>query len=206
MRFSVGLDLGQINDYTAVAVLEDSGAKLGRERVLDLRHLERLRHALYPDVADHIEALLESEPLKGRTDLVIDATGVGPAVTHIFKKRGRHFKAVKIHGGDAETRGEDGSWRVPKRNLVSALQVLLQTGRLRIAEGLELAPVLREELLNFRVKVNLSTAHDTYEAWREGEHDDLVFAAALAAWGASKAVSTSAPVLVGRKTSYWRRI
>jgi hypothetical protein len=206
VRFFVGLDLGQINDYTAVAVLEDSGIKVDGERVLHLRHLERFRHLLYPDVADHVESLLEREPLKGSADLVIDATGVGPAVTDIFKKRGRPFKAVKIHSGDTETRGEDGSRRVPKRNLVSALQVLLQSGRLRIAQGLELAPTLREELLNFRVKVNISTAHDTYEAWREGDHDDLVFAAALAAWGASRAVGASVPILVGRKTSYWRRI
>jgi hypothetical protein len=206
VRFFVGLDLGQINDYTAVAVLEDSGIKVDGERVLHLRHLERFRHLLYPDVADHVESLLEREPLKGSADLVIDATGVGPAVTDIFKKRGRPFKAVKIHSGDTETRGEDGSRRVPKRNLVSALQVLLQSGRLRIAQGLELAPTLREELLNFRVKVNISTAHDTYEAWREGDHDDLVFAAALAAWGASRAVSAGAPILVGRRTSYWRQI
>jgi hypothetical protein len=41
-------------------------------------------------------------------------------------------------------------------------------------------PSLRE-LLNFRVKISLS-GHDTYEAWREQEHDDLVLAVGLAAW------------------------
>lgn len=46
--------------------------------------------------------------------------------------------------------------------------------------------MLRAELLNFRVKINLKTAHDFYEAWREGDHDDLVLAAALAAWGIGK--------------------
>jgi hypothetical protein len=202
-RFHVGLDLGQANDYTAIAVVETDP---GGTDLLLVRHLERFRHTLYPDVADRVGALMDSPELAGKAELAIDATGVGPAVTDIFAKRGRHFKAVKIHGGDAETRGEDGSWRVPKRNLVSALQVLLQTGRLRIAEGLGLAPTLREELLNCRVKVNISTVHDTYEAWREGDHDDLVLAAALAAWGASKFVSPWAPILVGRRTSYWRRI
>jgi hypothetical protein len=28
----------------------------------------------------------------------------------------------------------------------------------------------------------LRTAHDSYEHWREGDHDDLVLAAALACW------------------------
>ena len=54
---------------------------------------------------------------------------------------------------------------MPKRNLVSALQVALQTGTLKIASSLELAEVLREELLNFRIKINILTGHDSYERW-----------------------------------------
>ena len=176
-RFHVGLDLGQANDYTAVAVVEAAGDDL------HVRHLERFRHTLYPDVAERVEALMDSPQLKSNAELVIDATGVGPAVTDIFSKRGRAFKAVKIHGGDAESR-EGRIYRVPKRNLVSALQAALQTGTLKIASSLELAEVLREELLNFRIKINLQTGHDSYEHWREGDHDDLVLAAAMAVWSA----------------------
>jgi hypothetical protein len=36
--------------------------------------------------------------------------------------------------------------------------------------------------LNFRVKIDPLTAHDSYGAWREGQHDDLVLAVALAVW------------------------
>jgi hypothetical protein len=91
--------------------------------------------------------------------------------------------AITIHGGstvsvDPHRRG----FRVPKRDLVSAVQVLLQTRRLRIAEGLPEADTLKRELLNFRVKVNPATAHDSYEHWREGDHDDLVLATAMACW------------------------
>jgi hypothetical protein len=178
-RFHVGLDLGQASDYTAIAVVEEAGDDLY------VRHLERFRHTLYPDVAHRVEALLDSPQLKGNADLVIDATGVGPAVTDIFSKRGRSFKAVKIHGGDTETR-EEGTYRVPKRNLVSALQAAMQTGTLKIASSLELAELLREELLNFRIKINIATGHDSYENWREGDHDDLVLAAAMAVWSARK--------------------
>jgi hypothetical protein len=116
---------------------------------------------------------------------------VGPAVTDIFSKRGRTFKAVKIHGGDVES-CEEGTYRVPKRNLVSALQAALQTGTLKIASSLKLAEVLREELLNFRVKIDLRTAHDSYEHWREGDHDDLVLAAAMAVWS----VQTPQPTII----------
>jgi hypothetical protein len=43
-----------------------------------------------------------------------------------------------------------------------------------IAEALQLKYTLVKELLKFQLKINISTAHDPYEAWREGDHDDLV--------------------------------
>ena len=43
-------------------------------------------------------------------------------------------------------------------------------------------PVARE-LGTFTVKIT-SSANETFEAWREREHDDLVLAVALATWGA----------------------
>jgi hypothetical protein len=42
--------------------------------------------------------------------------------------------------------------------------------------------VLKRELLSFRVKLDPRTAHDSYEHWREQDHDDLVLAVACAAW------------------------
>ena len=45
--------------------------------------------------------------------------------------------------------------------------------------------MLVEELMAFQVKVN-AQAHDTYGAWREGAHDDLVLAVAVATWLADR--------------------
>ncbi len=71
---------------------------------------------------------------------------------------------------------------MPRRDLASALEVPFHTGRLKVAEGLELWNVLREELLNFRRKIDLRTAHDSYGHWGETDHDDLVLTTALACW------------------------
>jgi hypothetical protein len=60
--------------------------------------------------------------------------------------------------------------------------VLLQQARLQIAQNLPETPMLMQELLNFKVKIDPSTAHDSYSAWREQDHDDLVLALALACW------------------------
>jgi hypothetical protein len=76
------------------------------------------------------------------------------------------------------------TWHVPKKELVSTLQVLMQAGRLTIA-NLPERETLVQELLAFRVKVTVS-ANETFEAWRERDHDDLVLAVALAAWAGEK--------------------
>ena len=44
---------------------------------------------------------------------------------------------------------------------------------------------LTAEMAEMRVKVS-SAGREQYGAWREGTHDDLVFAVALACWGARK--------------------
>ena len=180
--YYVGCDLGQSADYTAICVIEIRDEDKG---MLLVRHLERFRELLYPEVARRVEKLVNRYPLLVNHDLIVDATGVGPAVTDIFKENATPFKGVKIHGGDHET-FKDGYHRVPKRDLVQNLQVLFHSGRLKIAASLGLAQPLKDELLNFKMKVNIATAHDSYEAWREGDHDDLVLATALAAWGARK--------------------
>jgi hypothetical protein len=201
MPFYVGLDLGQAADYTALAVVQggtDKNPETGEaERYLRLRHLERYElRTPYPEIADKVAALMREEALspnehdpsrariyRSEPRLIVDNTGVGVAVSDLLKARGLKFEAVTITGGDRTHRTKTGgTWRVPKRDLVAALEVPFHTGELKIAKDLALAPTLKKELLNFRRKVDLRTAHDSYEHWREGDHDDLVLAAALACW------------------------
>jgi hypothetical protein len=117
---------------------------------------------------------------------------------------------VLIHGGDKAAH-EGNTWRVPKRDLVGSLQVLFQSGRLKISKKLPLASVLQTELMNFKVKIDPITAHDSYSAWREQDHDDLVLSVALAAWYGEcppKTVLTFSTIPVTRKYSedyYYQR-
>lgn len=156
---------------------------------LSVRHLERLPlKTPYPQVIEHISQMLARAPLRERpAALIVDATGVGVSVIDSFVQAGLSPIAVTIHGGDKvsyepPTLSSAAGFRVPKRDLVGAAQVLFQSGRLRIAEGLSEAATLKEELLNFKVEIDPKTAHDSYSHWREGDHDDLVLATAMAAW------------------------
>jgi hypothetical protein len=200
MPFYVGLDLGQAADYTALAVvqsvIEKNLAGASAEKSLHLRHLERYELGTpYPLVADKVGALMQHESLspneydpsrgrifRGQPQLIVDDTGVGRAVADLLKTKALKFKAITITGGDEVHAVGSGRYRVPKRDLVGALEVPFHTGKLKIAEGMELWPALKKELLSFRRKIDLRTAHDSYEHWRESDHDDLVLAAALACW------------------------
>ena len=210
MKFFLGLDLGQAADYTALAVLEKldpppaadtpgrgPGLRLGAALPLSealrgrapapatfhCRHLERLTlGTAYPAVVRHVRELLATPPLRGDSVLVVDSTGVGRPVVDMLTAAGLEPIAVTITGGDAVTQEGARSYRVPKRDLVSAVQVLLQTERLKFAAQLPVVETLRRELADFRVKIDPLTAHDSYGSWREGSHDDLVLAVAVAAW------------------------
>jgi hypothetical protein len=206
-RYFIGLDLGQANDYTAISVLElikifDPKQKWKRPNILlfnedyeprrilnqyALRSLIRPKLGTeYPDIVKLVKKMKEQEPLDKSTALIVDATGVGRPVVDMLRREGLKPIPITITGGSTINYVPGYGYHVPKRDLVGILQVMFQNGRIKIAKGMKLAQVFREELINFKVKINLKTAHDSYEAWREGEHDDLVLSVALAAWFAER--------------------
>ena len=221
---TLGVDLGQSSDYTAVAVLEEAywlteeqawhlhvqghegagwvfahrlaPAMIERARSLNyyhlrppnpplaLRHLERFELGTpYPEMVARIGAMRAAPPLSvDRSYLVVDETGVGRPVVDMFEQAGQAPIPVTITAGFAPKYDPaDGSYTVPKRDLVSTMAVLLEQRRLLIPPSLPLAELLTRELQEFKRKVT-PVGSDTYAAGREGQHDDLVLAVALAAW------------------------
>jgi hypothetical protein len=139
----------------------------------------------YPAIVKDVQALMERPPLPG-CRLVVDATGVGRAVVDLF--RGAKLPAllvpVTITSGRAEVWQRDG-YHVAKVHLVGVMQALLGQGRLKISP-LKDGPTLLKELRVFKVKVNVATGTETFEAWRERDHDDMVLSVALPCWLAER--------------------
>ena len=167
--FIIGVDLGQAGDYTAISVIEanDTG--------LLIRHLDRLPLGMpYPEQVEHITKLFN---MVHNPVLVIDKTGVGRPVFDLLTML--NPIGLTITGGNDERR--DGkNWNVPKRDLIHGLVIAFQNGNIKISSALPHAETLIRELTNFKLKVNIKTGHDSYEAWREGVHDDLVLSVAMA--------------------------
>ncbi len=194
-EFIISADLGQTTDYTAISIIERItkgrgvlGPMREGERAFHLRHIERPpRGTEYPVVVDRLIQLFNSEPLKRhRKAVVIDLTGVGRPVYDLMRKSGfrQSLRAVSITAGDSVTSLGAGMYGVPKRDLITNLQVMLQNGDLRIAKGLKEADALTDEMMNFQVKISAS-GRDTYGA-RSGTHDDIVLSVAIGAWLAAK--------------------
>jgi len=196
--YFVGLDLGQRQDPSALAVVEWHEYETTRDPVtfawrletaLSLRHLERISLGTpYPEVVERVAAVMRSPKLEGaeRRHLIVDGTGVGPAVVDLLRERDLQAKLwpVTITGGDTE-HYSDGYYRVPKRDLIVGLQVLLQQGGLQIAGGMRESAQLVKEMTDMRVKIT-GAGNERYGADRSGEHDDLVLAVALGCWGVKK--------------------
>jgi hypothetical protein len=232
-EYVIAADLGQVNDPTAIAVLERREQLTGRQEVVQnvaaffdgfkhqprlynapqvagfyqVVHLERLPlGTAYTAIPDRLQAIdagirqrwirlvveqeladtgrARSSPLDAPVDLVVDQTGVGRPVVDLLREAGVDPVAITITSGDTVTRVAEREYRVPKRDLVGAVQSAMQTRRLQAAASLPDWPVLKGELANFKAKISL-TGHDSYGAgddWREGNHDDLVLSVAMGVW------------------------
>jgi hypothetical protein len=195
--YFVGVDFGQTRDFTVIAVVEraeTTGAWDGvqyawrKEVSLQLRYLERIaRGTPYTEVVERVVQVTRWPELAGRCRLAVDGTGVGRPVVDLLRRErpGCVLMPVNITSGSKQTE-EGGYSGVPKCDLITGLQVLLQRKVLRIAAGLEHGACLVQEMAAMQVKITPS-GHEQIAVWREGMHDDLVFAVALACWNAQNA-------------------
>ena len=188
-RYVIGLDLGQAQDFTALAIIQQPPAiretEEPEEIIYLLRHLQRFPLGTpYTEIVPAV-AEIAKNPELGYSTLVVDQTGVGRALVDMLKKEKMPSRLipVTITTGQTITKTEENFWHVPKKELVTDLQVLLQSRRLKIARDLPDADILVREMENFKVKIT-AAANEVFGAWREGQHDDLVLAVALACWWA----------------------
>jgi hypothetical protein len=178
---TIGVDIGQRVDPTAIAVVEleerPGNGRLDEHHLV--RHLERLALGTpYPRVVDRVAAVAAGVGSRAELAAVyVDATGVGQPIVDLLAETGVRPRAVYFTHGDKRT-VEGDEVRLGKAWLVSRLQALLQSGRLHLPDTRE-ARQLGKELLDYEIRVD-QDANDKYGAFKVGSHDDLVTALGLA--------------------------
>lgn len=182
-----GLDLGTAKDFTALAVLDrlplgDQSTK--RRWRYECRWLQTWELGKsYVDIAKGVKQLFDKPQLKSTT-LVADYTGVGRPVVDQLRANRTQARIIPVltTGGKLVHKDEKtGTWNVPKTELVSTLQVLLQAGLVKIDSRLLLADRLTKELQDYRVTITRAR-NETFGTETDSQHDDLVFALMLACW------------------------
>ena len=188
----IGIDVGQQNDPTAIAVVEASvravidheEGRARNESHFFVRFLERMPLGTpYPHVAQRLgEIWLRVGQRANRPARVfVDATGVGKPVVDALRAQLPLAEIWAVNFTRGQHRNENRRARkvtLGKAFLVNRLQVLLQDGRLHLPKGSE-ARALAVELLTYEIRVD-ENAVDRYGAFRVGTHDDLVTALGLA--------------------------
>ncbi len=210
-KFFIGADLGKSRDYSAFAILERvesrgryCGVRFAHEKTVELRlrHLERVPLGTrFTEVAERATKLAGQPGMHGAVELIVDATGVGSAVIEMLQPAGIPCPVigVTITGGFRES-ASDGFHHVPKRNLMNGLQMALERDWLRISSRLPFAETLIKEMASMRLQIAPS-GYERFEPWREGDHDDMVLAVALACWGAKRVY----PHDMSGAPQYWDR-
>ena len=190
----LALDAGQRRDHSALAVLYLYWIAHGQCRTtyeylfepkLEIRFLKRFPiglsyEKLYELLKDRLQELDPTLKLRAK-QLIIDAGGPGPPlVDRLRANLSRHvtIKPVIITGGKGANTLIGGYTGVPRRTIVSNLQLLLAARTLKCDSSLPGWSLLKEELLEL-------SGNDTQPA-ENSAHDDLVIAAGLAAWAAAR--------------------
>lgn len=185
--FYAGLDLGQKRDPSALVVVQ----RIDHRRAFQQTQFEKVivcyaeRMPLgtpYPKVVERVKQIVQCNALRGDCVLAVDATGVGAPVIDMLRaaQLGCTLTPVTITGGESGAGNGTGQCSVPKRDLMSELLVLLESGQLKIGRLKEGRQLVRE-LANVRVSAGVN-GRVRIGAERSGEHDDLVIALALACW------------------------
>lgn len=186
-EFFVGLDCGQLRDYSAMGVAARryiGNPQKGFTTIYDIIYLARLKLGTpYPVLVSQVCDFMQDPRLvTNRAILVVEATGVGVGIIQDIRAKGVMARGVWLTSGSSETQNPAGLINLPKVDMVTSLVRVFQTGRIKIAKSLEYAQQFREELEGFKRTIKRSTANMTFEAESEKIHDDLVNAVGIAVW------------------------
>lgn len=207
VRYFVGADLGQANDFSSAVVVKDqqlpiadgSRVKLGpRERTVVFA--DKFRGVSYVDVVDYLIRLRNAPPFGGKSELVIDGTSIGRVVSDMLHEQSVDHTAVQMTGGQ-EWRRSGRYVNASKTLMIENLAVLFAAGDLKFAQDLPLRKEIEEDLASFTTQTTAAGNQIITQSRNASGHGDKGIALIVAAF-ASQYLSTPR-VVVGHLRGFW---
>jgi hypothetical protein len=175
--YIISLDPAQLNDYSALCVLERTDA------TYRLEWLRRKRGLPYTDIVAWAKKVFLNPRYKKDTAytpvFVLDVGGVGKAIQDMMTAADVPTTGIQYTGGAAVSR-EGGNYHVSKSFIVGKFLAAWDDGRVQMPANASFLDMFQSELKAFRGEMT-SQGRAKFEA-EQGEHDDLVMSVAQAVW------------------------
>ena len=157
--YIMGVDLAQIQDYTAITVIDAQSH--------EVVHLDRFQGKDYPLQKDHITLKAQRY---NNARIILDTTGVGRPIYEDLRKSGLFAEDYTFSGKS-------------KEELIGKLIVFMEEKYIKIPD----IPILQNELRAFEYKYLNEKTGEMLRTIKygapQGYHDDTVISLALAVWG-----------------------
>jgi hypothetical protein len=201
-HYLISVDLGLAPARTCISVCEMHGARPRvelhvRERVRPMpgtRVSEVIAHTrtLYDRIGASLErafAYWADPDVLGRRyrSLLVDLTGAGLPALALFTEARVPAKPIWLTGGIG-FQSEGGGYRVAKADLISALSLAVEDGRVKITSTLPEAGQVIQEFQRYERKTPLGTM-DQLALWRDHPEDDIILSLGMSAWYAQHGYS-----------------
>lgn len=209
-EFTISIDIAKKSDYTGIQIYKKIPTIIKGSQLLDQKdmqvssfgiiYMDMFQGLKYEDICDRILKIATLDQFLGRTDIILDGTGVGEAVVDGLRERKlKPYPIVFTNGNKVNEvydknslvfgsgKGGFGSMNVlkqlnvPKKDMVDAAVLLLQQNRVKMGKFLKFKEEFLKQLSGFKGKIN-DKNNKRFEAETENLHDDLVSCFLMFAW------------------------
>lgn len=198
-RFFIGVDLAQAGDFTSTVVIKDSCLPTIIDRRVQLGPRERtvvfadkFKGVSYVAVVDYLVRLKTAQPFAGRSQLLIDGTGLGRVVSDMLEEQNiPHTPITMTAGADWKRNGR--YVNASKTLMIENTSVLFSSGDLKFAHDLQMREEIEQDLATFTLTTTNAGNQIITQARNANGHSDTAIALICASFGSQYLV----PGIVG---------
>ncbi len=207
VRYWIGADLGQANDFSSVVVIKDQSLPMPNDTKIVLGPRERtvvyadkFRGVSYVDVVDYLIKIRNAPPFGGKSELIIDGTSIGRVVSDMLWEQNVDHNAIQMTGGQ-EWRRSGRYVNASKTLMIENLAVLFASGDLKFAHDLLLRKDIEEDLASFTTQTTAAGNQIITQSRNTSGHGDLGIGLIVAGFASQYLVPQD--IKVSRLKGWW---